>query len=890
MTLDFSSSGQIFAKSQVTDYSCRGDALSDYNVLDFFVDTYEEEIRYNKHTIIDNGNDIRTSSASSDLPLAEHHITRGRPPNLRVQYHPQHPKASRVQRVCRSEGHRNLPNIIGRYFPRRDDAQSYQFYCACMLMLLKPWRDIHFDLKEPSETWSSAFDKFLTLSPNSERLKFILSGIQYFHDCESAAAQNRYEDSEETHSNIYHGSIGHELKALDDLELGEENTVDSEEEFTEEGLAERIAAQVSLSEELHAMVAVEVARHTRIFSNTLSSTWDIDHAHPIGNASGDDLRKLLLWKQQMKADVLRRNSSADPPQYDNSSGSVTALSLNTAKSPSDDQTAASVTPLQPEASLSAIDPSELNTDQSRAYDIIVWHLEQTLANREPPPLRMLLCGSGGTGKSKVIQTATAAFEDRAAVYMLIKSAYTGIAASIVDGKTTHHIGHFSLNSSATLSDEAKAILQTFWKFRRYLIIDEFSMIAKTFLSLLSRNIGIGVEGTPQCRPDESFGGINVIMCGDLHQFPPVATSISEALYRPINMISDSVECQLGRKIYEEFRTVVILKEQKRVTDEVWKDFLDHLRCGQVQEHHIKMLKKLVIGNPDSGDVDFHAEPWRSAPLVTPRHAVRKRWNEAAVRKWCEESGQRLFVCTAEDTIKGRVLTLREKYALADRGKTEKRRKRKDLPMKVELAVGMKVMVTDNLETDLDVANGARGEIVDIILDPDEPPIGDDPIVHLQKLPSYVLVKLTRTRATRLEGLDEAVIPVEMTTTSMRITMRTTGGKSITHTVQRRQYPMTAAYAFTDYRSQGQTIPYVIVDIAPVPHGRLSLFNLYVALSRSSGRDTIRLLRDFDENDFKQAHDPHLLIEDDRLEELNRITSIWWERMRRSREDSGESKN
>lgn len=102
--------------------------------------------------------------------------------------------------------------------------------------------------------------------------------------------------------------------------------------------------------------------------------------------------------------------------------------------------------------------------------------------------------------------------------------------------------------------------------------------------------------------------------------------------------------------------------------------------------------------------------------------------------------------------------------------------------------------------------------------------------------------------------------------------------------------MTAAYAFTDYRSQGQTIPYVIVDIAPVPHGRLSLFNLYVALSRSSGRDTIRLLRDFDENDFKQAHDPHLLIEDDRLEELNRITSIWWERMRRSREDSGESKN
>ncbi|KAH9943738.1 hypothetical protein B0H21DRAFT_695357, partial [Amylocystis lapponica] len=54
----------------------------------------------------------------------------------------------------------------------------------------------------------------------------------------------------------------------------------------------------------------------------------------------------------------------------------------------------------------------------------------------------------------------------------------------------------------------------------------------------------------------------------------------------------------------------------------------------------------------------------------------------------------------------------------------------------------------------------------------------------------------------------------------------------------------AAYAFTDYRSQGQTISFVIVDIASPPSGSdLTLFNVYVALSRSSGRHSIRLLRD-----------------------------------------------
>lgn len=94
--------------------------------------------------------------------------------------------------------------------------------------------------------------------------------------------------------------------------------------------------------------------------------------------------------------------------------------------------------------------------------------------------------------------------------------------------------------------------------------------------------------------------------------------------------------------------------------------------------------------------------------------------------------------------------------------------------------------------------------------------------------------------------------------------------------------MTVAYAFTDYRSQGQTIPYVIIDIATPPPGTLSLFNLYVALSRSSGRSSIRILRNFDDSLFKKTHDTALMVEDDRLEELDRITKIWWEQMGRSR--------
>jgi hypothetical protein len=50
----------------------------------------------------------------------------------------------------------------------------------------------------------------------------------------------------------------------------------------------------------------------------------------------------------------------------------------------------------------------------------------------------------------------------------------------------------------------------------------------------------------------------------------------------------------------------------------------------------------------------------------------------------------------------------------------------------------------------------------------EPTIEDGPKVKLTYLPFYILVKLTRTRAMKLEGLDEAIIPVEPTYVKFQI--------------------------------------------------------------------------------------------------------------------------
>ncbi|KAF9021557.1 hypothetical protein BDZ89DRAFT_936211, partial [Hymenopellis radicata] len=206
-------------------------------------------------------------------------------------------------------------------------------------------------------------------------------------------------------------------------------------------------------------------------------------------------------------------------------------------------------------------------------------------------------------------------------------------------------------------------------------------------------------------------------------------------------IQDTIEQKMGRMIYEEFTTVVILKEQIRVTDVGWRTFLTHLRNGRVEDSDVAMLKDFMIS--DGKGPDYTEDAWRDMCLVTPRHAVRTEWNQEAIRKHCKDNGQRLYVSHAEDTTSGRPLTLRNDMQWLQ----ESQRKEKGGRVICQKQyTGAKVLVTQNIETDLDIANGTRAEIVDIILDEREPAIDDNAIVvELKYPPAGILVKLKKTR-------------------------------------------------------------------------------------------------------------------------------------------------
>jgi len=369
-----------------------------------------------------------------------------------------------------------------------------------------------------------------------------------------------------------------------------------------------------------------------------------------------------------------------------------------------------------------------------------------------------------------------------------------------------------------------------------------------------------------------FGGINIILVGDFHQFPPV---FGQPLYwRLDNRVADE-EDLLDWSIYEEFRTVVRLKQQMRVVDSEWLDVLRHVRNGNCGAHHLDILHSVTISPGFHAQDNFSTHPWNDAVLIMPRHSVRRQWNEAMCIKHSQSQSRQLFICKADDTINGRAPSLQERFAMeAKRGKgsRQKENKQANLPDEIMFFVGMKAMITVNVETDLEIANGSRGQVVGIVLNKEESFFSaNEGIIYLTKLPAYLLVKMKTTKIPQLPGLEEGVIPLTFIKCSFNISV---GNEK--KTVKRKQMPLTPAYTFTDYRSQGQTINYAIIDIATPPSGKgLTAFNVYVSLTRCQQRDNIRILRPFDTRLMTTHPCEYLRLEEERLEYLEEETERAW---------------
>ena len=162
----------------------------------------------------------------------------------------------------------------------------------------------------------------------------------------------------------------------------------------------------------------------------------------------------------------------------------------------------------------------LSTDQSDVFNKVRSHFQHQLQ----PPLRLLITGRAGTGKSFLLNTIVdwlklccPGISGRSPV---IVAAPTGVAAKNINGFTLHSILKLPIQRGyesdfEELSSPLLQKLQQFFRGIHTIIIDECSMVSsKMFNCIHSRLCSIGNSNEP-------FGNYNIIIFGDFFQLRPV---------------------------------------------------------------------------------------------------------------------------------------------------------------------------------------------------------------------------------------------------------------------------------------------------------------------------------------------------------------------------------
>lgn len=736
----------------------RGDALEDLSFFDFVIGTYERNRR--------------------DMPA--HPRTTVHVP-YRTGYKPER------HRVRRPPNHEQLPRVAGHWFPPNNEPARYEFYAACMLLLLKPWRSLD-DLRSGFPDFASSLREFVAAT-NLRNIR-IMDVIQAYHDCaREAHVQDPYAA---TATGVWEVSTGGDPNSVAEDDESEGPTLSEEVDrdipglpdprthlhnrpITETMIAQAAERSIQPHLRLFASEAVTIGENRGLFGpHPHQPGFDVAQRDPLAPTSVPRFtRQIEVWARSLRRS-LRDDPAAFCYQGIDSLGTGaaplhpvppavlpgSALSIGTGDPGSARNTGSTMTrPLY----------GQLNADQRRAHDCVVNHLLQRLngvycifsgvsktdfmscVGHDVPQLLMLVLGEGGTGKSVVINAITESFAYYAQEHTLSKIAPTGVAATHIQGSTLHTWAGIPIAAAnddswigTTLSAQTKKaerrrvqILAT-----EYLLLDEVSMVNKKHLHCLDAILRAERQRRHLPRADEAFGGINVVMFGDFHQFPPIGSG-SIALYTP-SSISDSQPYRLGKQLFDRFRTVVILREQMRSGDPVWTGLLHRLRTGDCTPGDLQTLRSLIIRtDPESPK---NNERWDDAVLVTSRHAVRKGWNERALQRFSEKTGHLRYTFPAEDIDKAtnEPPSPAIRLALASRARKDPQ-EHSGLKLESELTVvvGMRVMISFNIATENDIANGTRGVLVGLVLDERERSTVPDRggVVRLRYPPAVLFVKL-----------------------------------------------------------------------------------------------------------------------------------------------------
>ena len=184
---------------------------------------------------------------------------------------------------------------------------------------------------------------------------------------------------------------------------------------------------------------------------------------------------------------------------------------------------------------------------------------------------IFLTGAAGSGKTYLLNKYINYLKENNVKVAVTAS--TGIAATHLQGTTLHSWSGIGVKDNLTKKDLEKLLtssrIKRNYKKTKVLIIDEISMLHKHQLDMVDTIARYILN----C--DNAFGGMQIILCGDFFQLPPVSSGYSK------EQIQFAYEANAWKE--GDFQ-VCYLQEQHRQGNDPLLTVLNDIRSGTAGEH------------------------------------------------------------------------------------------------------------------------------------------------------------------------------------------------------------------------------------------------------------------------------------------------------------------
>ena len=251
---------------------------------------------------------------------------------------------------------------------------------------------------------------------------------------------------------------------------------------------------------------------------------------------------------------------------------------------------------------------QLDKEQRMGFDEYIKFSKMTTqsvanpVNKMPKPANIVMHGGAGTGKSKVIDDISSWSEFWLRVDInrdpshpqVIKVAPTGRAAKVIKGLTIHSAFGMNFgNKHMSLGDTIRDIRRTQLTHLRIVIIDEMSMVKADMLYQLDLRLQEVMQS------DEVFGGVSVLLSGDLMQLKPVQAKwiFEEPAGKDFKIFHSS------NPLWEQFQAIELVQNHRQGEDKIYADILNRMRVGENTEEDFRVLSSRV-NSEDPADAWF----------------------------------------------------------------------------------------------------------------------------------------------------------------------------------------------------------------------------------------------------------------------------------------------